>query len=57
MVNCPKFGIGIKVAKNGLVLMFADDYVIFYKSNKITARHVKATLENNCDVLGQLINF
>lgn len=45
-VNGPKSGIGTKVAKHGLILMFAEDYIIFYKSNKIIARHVKAILEN-----------
>lgn len=53
-------GLVIKVAKQGIsipYLMFADDCLIFYKSNKTAARNIRDILQDYCKVSGQLVNL
>lgn len=47
-----KSGIGIKVSKKSpvILLMFADDCIIFYKANSYEARQIKAILKDYCNV-------
>lgn len=57
MANVSKFGIGIKVAKNGLTipyLMFVDNCLIFGKATRSATRN-EDILENYCNILGQLV--
>lgn len=61
MANVPKSGSGIKVAKTGPIipcLMFANDYLILYKANRITARNIKPILEEDyCNISGELVDY
>lgn len=58
--SIPKTGMGVKVAKQGpmiLFLMFADDCIIFSKASKMAARNVKEVLQDYCMVSSQLVNY
>lgn len=46
--NIPKSGVGIEVAKNGLIisyLILSDDYIVFYKATTSVAQNIKAILK------------
>jgi len=58
--NIAGSGIGIKLCFNSLkilCLLFADDYLLFCKTNQQTISTTKAILDRFCDLSGQLVNF
>lgn len=57
--SIPKTGVSIKIAENGPTipyLMFADDFLIFFKTFKTVARKVKEIVRDYCKIYGQLEN-
>lgn len=59
-VNNPKSGIGIKICRNAAsipFLTFAEDTMIFAKANKKTCAIIKNTIQEYCNMSGQMVNF
>lgn len=56
----PRSLIGIRLNKdypNVLFIMFADDYIIFFKATKKTAKKIKCILDHYSNVSCQSINY
>jgi len=59
-VDKAKSGMGIKICLNSVkipCLLFADDYLLFCKTNQQTCSILKAILDRFCSLSGQLVNF
>ena len=58
--DCPKSGVGIRVCPDAPIipsLFFADDSLLFCKTNATACRHLKTIMDHFCSLSGQLINF